>query len=444
MYSKLTVGVGRAKITPPLGTILFGYAPGRPAESVGDDLYVTAIAIGSGDTQALLLTADLCVIAPQIFADIRDQTSHITGIPSDNIICSTTHTHSGPNTSTHNGWGDPDMPYVENILIPGSLAAAKDAVANRRPALMGIGTTQSDVAANRRQALPDGRIVLGQNPWGLRDTTMTVLSFKDAENDKPIVNLIHYCAHATASGCNPEITRDWPGPMTDMLERESGAMTAFFNGSIGETGPNLPNGQTTGTYKMALELGDKAGIDAVRAWRSIKEWRDSPVHRIADDIKIPYEPLVAKDVALAEMTKLGTEEQLRSQKRFSEINELIRWQNIVHEYVSDQPRKTHYVFHQTILAAGPVVFIPFQFEMFIDMTMRLRNFSKFAYTLCLSNANGSMAYLPSQDQICRGGYEVWYFRYGHTYKLVDDADNYMVSENLRLLNRLFDASQECH
>jgi len=435
---KLNVGAGCAIITPPLGTILFGYAPGRPAEAVGDDLSVTAIAIRSDNITILMLVADLCVIAPEIFEDIRARLSDSTGIPADHIVYTTTHTHSGPNVFTHNGWGDPDLPYIENILIPGSLAAAREAVSQMRPALMGIGTAQSDVAVNRRQITLDGKIILGQNPWGLRDPTMTVVSFKEAESGRPIANMIHYCAHATASGCNPEITRDWPGPMTDILERESGAVTAFFNGSIGETGPNLPNGHTTGTYAMALELGARAGIDAVRAWRSIKEWRDVPVNLVTDAIRIPYEPLVAKEDALAEIKKLGTEEQLRSQKRFVEINELIRWQNIVSEYESDTPHQTHYVFHQSVVALGSVALVPFQFEMFIDMTLRIRHFSKFAYTLCLSNANGSMAYLPSQDQICRGGYEIWYFRFGHTYKMVDNADNYIVSENLNLLNRLFD------
>ena len=436
--AKLNVGAGRAIITPPLGTILFGYAPGRPAESVGDDLNVTAIAIRSDQITVLLLAADLCVIAPEISGDIRAQLSDATGIPADHIIYTTTHTHSGPNVFTHNGWGDPDLPYVHDILIPGSLAAAREAVSQMRPALMGIGTAASDVAANRRQFTRDGQIILGQNPWGLRDPTLTVVSFQDEATGKPIVNMIHYGAHATASGCNPEITRDWPGPMADILERESGAMTAFFNGSIGETGPNLPNGRTIGTYAMALELGARAGIDAVRAWRSIKEWRDVPVNLVTDNIRIPYEPLTAKEEALAEISKLGTEDQLRSQKRFAEINELIRWQNIVGEYESGKPPQTHYVFHQSVVALGPLALVPFQFEMFIDITLRIRHFSKFAHTLCLSNANGSMAYLPSQDQICRGGYEIWYFRFGHTYKMVDDADAYMVSENLNLLDRLFD------
>ena len=74
----------------------------------------------------------------------------------------------------------------------------------------------------------------------------------------------------------------------------------------------------------------------------------------------------------------------------------------------------------------------------MEMTLRLRLYSRFTHTLSLSNANGSLAYLPSQDQICRGGYEIWQFRFANTYKMVDDADNYMVTENLRLLDQAYD------
>ena len=66
----LLVGVGQEIITPPLGTMMMGYSPMRPALSVHDDLHVTAFAFQSGDTQVLLLSADLCNIAfPQ--AEIR-------------------------------------------------------------------------------------------------------------------------------------------------------------------------------------------------------------------------------------------------------------------------------------------------------------------------------------------------------------------------------------
>ena len=437
--AQLRAGVGRAVITPPLGTILFGYAPGRPAKAVGDDLHLTAAALEYGEVRALILTADVCTCPVKVADAIRKAVSETTGVPYGAILFNTSHTHSGPVTALQDtGWGEGNIDFLYHTLLPKSVEAADAAVRCLRPALFGVASTESDVAANRRSITADGRIGLGQCPWGLVDREMTVLSFKDAETGEIILNMIHYGAHATASGANPEITRDWPGPMKDILERETDGLTLFLAGSNGETGPRCPNGGTTQSYEAALELGKRAGLDAVRAWRTIKDWRNAPLAVINGDVTIPYEPLPPLEKAKAERNRLVSREWLREQKRFSEIREFTHWDSIVAAYESGEIRE-NYVFAQSIVAIGTAVLVPFQFEMFLEMTLRLRLYSKFSYTLSLSNTNGSLAYLPSRDQICRGGYEIWQFRFANTYKLVDNADDYMVTENLKLLDRAFEA-----
>ena len=42
MENKFYVGIAREKVTPPLGTLLYGYSVLRPADKVHDDLYATA------------------------------------------------------------------------------------------------------------------------------------------------------------------------------------------------------------------------------------------------------------------------------------------------------------------------------------------------------------------------------------------------------------------
>jgi len=44
MSDKLFVGVGKEKITPVVGTCLYGYVPDHHSESVHDDLYTYAFA----------------------------------------------------------------------------------------------------------------------------------------------------------------------------------------------------------------------------------------------------------------------------------------------------------------------------------------------------------------------------------------------------------------
>ncbi len=440
--AQLKAGAGRAVITPPLGTILFGYAPGRPAKAVGDDLHVTAAALEYGGVRAMILTADVCTCPVRVADAIRGAVSEATGVPVGSILFNTSHTHSGPVTALQDtGWGEGNVNYMYHTLLPKSAEAAEAAVGSLRPALLGIGIAESDVAANRRAITADGRIGLGQCPWGLVDKEMTVLSFKDAETGKILLNMIHYGAHATASGANPEITRDWPGPMKDILERETGGMTLFLAGSNGETGPRCPNGGTTESYEAALELGKRAGLDAVRAWRTIKDWRNEPLAVVNGDVTIPYEPLPPLETARAERDKLVSAEWLKEQKRFSQVREFTHWDSIVTAYESGDVRE-NYVFPQSIVALGTAALVPFQFEMFLEMTLRLRLYSTFSHTLSMSNTNGSLAYLPSRDQICRGDYEIWQFRFANTYKLVDNADDYMVTENLRLLDRAFEAYRQ--
>ena len=91
------------------------------------------------------------------------------------------------------------------------------------------------------------------------------------------------------------------------------------------------------------------------------------------------------------------------------------------------------ILEQTIIALGDVVFIPFPFEVFSEIVMRLREYSPYRHTLSLSNTNGSKGYLPTQDQLCRGGYEVMNFSYRDVFSLAEDTDRHLINENLRII-----------
>jgi len=434
MAYNIMCGTGRADITPPLGTILYGYAPGRPAESVGDPLDVTAIMVTTNEEKVLMISCTICEIYKELSLELRAMAGEAAGVPAENVILNVTHTHSGPNTSVKSGWGEVDYPYIENYLKPGVVKAAEEAGKNLKPALVGFGEVESEVGINRRELTEDGRIVLGQNPWAPRDKKMTVISFK-GEDGKIIANMVHYSCHSTASGMNPEITRDWPGVMVDMLEEETGGVTAFFAGLEGDQGPNLPNGQTTGNYQMALKHGAKAGFDAIRAFNTIKEWRDVPVKVLHDTIRIPFNALPSKEKAEAELARLGTLEQIYAEKRYPDVNEYLHWTSVLGEYESGKPLKTHWEFEQSIVTIGPAAIIPTPFEPFIEVGLRLRRHSPYQYTISPCITHGANAYLPTLGEIERGGYEVWYFLDSPRtlYPLPRNTDDHWVKQNLKIL-----------
>lgn len=428
----LKVGAGRTVITPPIGTLLFGYRPDVVSTSVNDDLHSTVLMLEYGDMQAMIITIEVCEIANHLIDEIRNKIESATGIPGNNITIGATHTHSGPNTIGIPGWGGIDEEYTYNMMIPKTIEAAVKAFESKQPAKMGIGTTQSDIGINRREINRYGNIILGQNPWGPYDPALTVISFKSLDN-KPIFNLIHYCCHGTASGMNHEISRDWSGPMIDRLEEQSGCITAFINGAEGDIAPRLSNGRGTGDITHAMELGGKAAIDALRAYRSIKEYRtDIDLKVLVKDISLPYRELPTLEEVKTALKRYDKPESLVNVD-YLEYN---RWFNILKLYETNGERKTHLTFTQTLIAFGPVVFIPFPFEIFVEITLRLRHYSPYQYTLCLSNANGAISYFPSQDQICRGGYEIRTFIAADTFTLTDDADNKIINANLDLLEEL--------
>jgi len=435
MYN-LKCGAAKADITPPVGTILYGYAPGRPAQAVGDGLEAVAILLSSDTGSALLITCSICAMSEELSNELRAIAAKEAGIEPYEVTVCCTHTHSGPNTSIKSGWGDVDYGYIENILKPGIKKAAAEAKASLVSARMGIAETESDIGINRRQVLENGSIALGQNPWGIHDSIMTVMSFV-GEDGKTIANLVHYGCHGTASGANPEITRDWAGVMTDMLEAESGGITGFYNGFEGDQGPNLPNGRTTGNYTLALRLGARAGVDAVRAWRSIKEYRDVPVKVLTGEVRIPYDPLAPREEAERKLAELGTLEQIYESKRYSQVNEYIHWSAVLDEYTSGREPKTHFTYAQSITTVGNAAIIPSPFETFAEIGLRLRAHSPYAHTLSLCNTHGSYAYLPTKNDIPSGGYEVWHFLLAMrtTYPLPRNTDDYWVKENLAIMRQ---------
>lgn len=430
----LRVGVGRADITPPIGTVLYGYAPGRPAKSVGDRLTATALKLMGNGSEALLISCTICAINEELCRRLRCEASAASGVATENVTVSATHTHSGPNTSVKSGWGEVDTAYIESILIPGVTEAARQAAETMRNVFLGVGETESFVAVNRRELTEDGAVALGQNHWGPVDRRLTVLSFKTAEG-KILANLVHYGCHGTASGKNSEITRDWSGVMTDMLEKETGAVTGFWCGFEGDIGPNLPSGRTTGSYSEMLQLGAQAGIDAIRAFRSIRQWQDVPLKTLHGVIRIPFDTLPSRVEAEAKLAELGTMERIYAEKRYSDVNACIHWLNVLEEHSSGRPLKTEWIFDQNITVIGPVSILPCPFEAFSEIGLRLRKHSPYGYTLNLCNTHGCYAYLPSAGEIERGGYEVWHFMLAMrtTYPLPRRTDDAWVKQNLALL-----------
>jgi hypothetical protein len=105
-------------------------------------------------------------------------------------------------------------------------------------------------------------------------------------------------------------------------------------------------------------------------------------------------------------------------------------------YERGETEPGNYVIPQTLFRIGPAVFVPFRFETFSEIGLRLRAYSPFQHTLTMSNTNGAMGYLPAESDLCRGGYEVDMFLWRNTWRLPNDTDTRIINENLRIMDAL--------
>ena len=432
---KLFLGVAREKITPAVGGQLYGYTPDTFSESLHDDLTATAFYFRQGDTQALMVSLTVCLIQTELDGSIREMIEQKFGIPAGHCMLCATHTHSGPNTAGTTGWGEIDRAYCDGIFIPQILSAVEKAMAAAQPVKMGTARADSLVGINRRELDINNRIILGQNPWGAFNPQMTVLSFV-SEAGEPVANMVPDGAHGTAAGRNHEISRDWSGIMIDTLEKQSGAVTAFFNGPEGDVGPRISNGLTVGNITYVEELGAVAAQDAVNIYRKIFSYGEVKLAVSQQELHVPLK----KRMPLAEARQMLPRYEKHT----------VNYEGMIHAHLDDVIRSyeegcedAEYTnLPQTAIALGDVVFAAFPYELFSEVGMRIDGAFKTKSVLSLSNTNGSEGYFITPDAICRGGYEVNMFLYGHRQQFDDNADFHLMKETVNHIQHLINESED--
>lgn len=428
---KFYLGVAREIITPKIGCQLYGYRPDVFSDSVEDDLTATAFYFKQGNTQGLMISLTVCLIRTQLAQEILELIENEFSIPKEKCMLNATHTHSGPNTAGETGWGDIDRAYCDEIFIPQIIAAVRQAVDNAQSVRMGVAHGTSLVGINRREINERNEVILGQNPWGCFNPEMTVISFAD-ESGKPVANLIHYGAHGTAAGLNHEITRDWSGLMIDAVEEKSGAITAFFNGPEGDTGPRLSNGCTTGDISYVRELGAVAARDAVKIYADITDYSDIDLAVSAKELAVPLKKRMDYETAQSMLERYKNETV--------NANALIRrhLSDVIRSYDDGTQDAEFTYMPQTVIGLGDVVFAAFPYELFSEVGMRVDRAFDTKKVLSLSNTNGSESYMITQDALCRGGYEVDMFLYSHTQPFADYADFALTKQTIEHIKTIYE------
>src|SRR4051794_25442611 len=286
----LYAGVARRDITPPIGTPLIGTLRECPSGIVEQELSVTALVLANSDTTLAVIACDAVIVTPEEATSIRDRVGAQLGVPRDNVVLNVSHSHATPTPPAFGEYDDPQsqeyraIESYHELFAEGIASAALEAANARQPARIGWGTGQAFIAVNRREQLPDGTMVLGENADGVTDPTVGVLRVDDMAGH-PIAVVVHYACHPDVLGPKTDlVSPDFVGSARRTVESLTGGMTLFLQGAAGDLDPRC--GIVVGVdgveemHRLGTELGCEAAavcqqINTARRRSHRKEWRST-------------------------------------------------------------------------------------------------------------------------------------------------------------------------
>lgn len=288
-------GIGRATITPPVPVSLAGFADRtEPAGSVHDDLEVYAVWLADGERAACLLVLDLLGMSVEFSGPIRDAVAADHGLPSDAVLTSSTHTHSGPNAMAGGellGWKTPEG--YGRLLVERCTDAARAAKAAAVPVTLhhARASLPSDISYNRRS--------LPYEPW------FAALELR-AGGGARVGVIANIAIHPVSLG-SPwlAVSRDWVGPFREALAETGGGTTVMLSGSLGDVNPverhtDVPT-HLAEAYEEASAIGAAAAVavhNAVTAAVPVT----GPLRTGSRTLTVPAEGMLAQLLGITEDT----------------------------------------------------------------------------------------------------------------------------------------------
>ena len=246
----LQAGWAKANITPTQPGPLAGYGNrrGKPYESLHDSVYVRAVFLDNGVTQAAIVAADLLIVPPTVTEALKKRLPTV-GLTFGQVFLGATHSHS-----SIGGWGDTitgelfagdyDPATVERIA-DAMIQAIQQAKKERQTVEMDYMQVQD--TTDIRNRLTGERATI--DPW------VRNLLLRRADGRTALLS--SYAAHSTTLGSgNFALSRDYAGVLVDSLEEGEANFALFLAGAVGSMGP-----QEVGDTEFAEMTHQADGIE---------------------------------------------------------------------------------------------------------------------------------------------------------------------------------------
>ena len=263
--ASLRAGAALVDITPtnlPIRTA--GNLTLTIVSKIHDPLHTRAIVLDDGATQMAIAVVDSCMISRDDFDVAKAAASRVTGIPVENMMISSTHTHTAP--AAYGCHGNDAEPEYRAYIIPRIAESIVQAWRNLQPARVGRGKSDLPQFVHCRRWIMQPGTANSPNPsftgaatniammnpgfnntnkvrqTGPVDPAVTVLSVQTRDG-KPLALLANYSTHY-ASAPSQEISADYFGEFCRLMaqelkaeEKNPGFVALMSNGTSGDANP---------------------------------------------------------------------------------------------------------------------------------------------------------------------------------------------------------------
>ncbi len=401
--SRLEAGVARTTISPPTGTYLIGYADRTAGcNAIHDDLSATALVLDDGETRLALVTLDMLCLNEHVVERIHEQLATEGAFTRENVMICCSHTHAGPIAYADRRSRRRRRRVIDS-LVEKIVYVTRDAERTRERVSAFSGRGDAQIAVNRREKTPDGKVVLGVNPDGPVDRSLNLLELR-SETARPVVTLVNFACHGTVLGPrNRGVSADWPGVMRREVEAATGAPCMFLQGAAGDLNP----AHEWGNNDLAAidRLGRLAAGSVLPVlMNGMSPLNATPLRAARERIWLPTVPRL--DANGRELNYKQIARRLAGVPTFLVdrlLNARYPWKTVSRIGENGYPELALEV---QAFRLGECAILAHGAETFNEIGQTIKRESPIPHTLFAAYTNGCIGYLPTAQAHSEGGYEV--------------------------------------
>ena len=438
-------GFARTKITPPLGVAMIGYYEERYVKGVLDDLYAAAISFDDGESRAVIVTLDVCLMSTEQCDHARRMVSERCGIDENGIFINCSHTHTGPVIGAREFAGLKGDPKYDEFFYNKIVETVVESLKDMRESTLSIGGGVAEkISFIRRYRMKNGNVQTNpgvdnpeiDHPLGTPNDRVKVLKVEREGADTVV--LVNFGTHADTVG-GEYVSGDWPAFVRETVEKTlDGVKCMFILGSQGDVNHINPcptpgdrkeldyntfDGVPRG-YGHAKHMGRRVAGAVIGIFDKTEPIGNGKISFGSKKIEIPANSDNARlpeAMAIKALYDAGRAHELPYEKM--ELTTVVAEANRI-VGLKDGPASFPFVL--SALKIGDAVLAGLPGECFVDIGRAIEeNVGGEVFVCCL--VNGGDSYFPTSSAYDEGGYEA------RTSKLKKGGDRILIDGLSELL-----------